>query len=142
MARVEDAGLLDLVADGALSDEVRARKLVVQAMRSGHYCGIAAGLLVEVDHKWSVETAEQNAATFGDLTGDDDKAALVGAFAESLTRFFTTGLFRLVPSRTASTSSPDGANRPSAAAPSTDDPAGSGLTPSDGSSTETAIASS
>lgn len=134
MAQVEDAGLLDLLSDSTVSDEARARKLIVRAMRSGLYCGIAAGLLVEIDKKWSVAEAEKNAEAFAELTSAEDKAALLDAFSESLTRFFTSGLFRSTPSRTASTR--DGKGQTDA--PSIDESEGSGQTPSDGSPTATA----
>jgi hypothetical protein len=104
VAQFEDAGLIDLASSGALeSNQAAARKVIVAAMGSGAYHRILAGLLVEADQKWSVESAEKNAAFFGELTDPEDKARLMPAFVETLPHFFRLAVGFSPPSPTAST---------------------------------------
>jgi len=106
MVQFEDAGLLDFVSkavDAKQVDESAGRRLVVEAMRSGVYHHIIAGLFVEKGSAWTPESAEKNALWFADLTAPEDKAEMLGAFVESLQRFFLNGVQSSPPLATSST---------------------------------------
>lgn len=144
MVQLEDAKLLGSVLGGLkeLGNENAARKLIIEAMRSGKFHHIAAGLLVDITaEKWTADAAEKNAEFFAELTSDEDKTAIMMAFVETLTRFFTTGVRSLTPSPTASPSTTASAAPPTPRTRgkrSTATRAGSGPTPHDGSPTATA----
>ena len=106
MARLEDAGILELLVKGTLGDESTGRKLIVQAMASGHYEAVIAGLLVEDKEKWTFESATANAEFFATLTKPDDKKALAELFGGVLIAFFQHGGRSWTPSPIASPPSP------------------------------------
>jgi hypothetical protein len=108
MVQLEDAGILALLAKGtgALDDASVLRGVIVQAMRSGKYHAIIAGLLVEDREKWTPDAAAENGEFFAELTSADDKQALASVFEGMLTAFFLNGVRSSTPSPTASAPSP------------------------------------
>jgi hypothetical protein len=93
MVQLEDAGILNLIAKGgaALKDQASVRSVIVQAMRSGKYHAIVAGLLVEDKEKWTPASAEQNGEFFAELSDPADKKAIAQVFEGMLTAFFLNG---------------------------------------------------
>jgi hypothetical protein len=106
MVQLEDAGVLALLTAGV--DETGLRRLIVEAIRSGKYHAIIAGLLIEVDTKWTPDAAVKNAEFFADLTDAEEKRVLGLVFEGVLAAFFLSGGRSLTPSPTASrTDAPD-----------------------------------
>jgi hypothetical protein len=143
MVVLEDAKILGATLKGIseLANEDAARKLVIETMRSGKFHHIVAGLLVEMDKKWSIDSAEANAEWFAELTAPEDKAAILSAFTEALLNFFLNGAPSSTPSPIVSAEKV-AIRRPNRARgkPSTATPADSGPMPPVGSQTATATA--
>lgn len=104
MVQLEDAGILGLLTQGvkAFEDDGAMRSVIAQAIRSNKYHHIAAGLLVEVDKKWTPADAEQNAEFFAELTAPDDKRQIAAAFEGLLLGFFQNAVQSSKPSPTSS----------------------------------------
>jgi hypothetical protein len=104
MVQLEDAGILALISKGAdaFADGSVVRTLIVQAMRSGKYHAIIAGLLVEDKEPWTAESATKNGEFFAELTSPEDKQELSKIFEGMLTAFFLNGGRSSTPSPTAS----------------------------------------
>lgn len=108
MVQLEDAKILGATLKGLaeLGNEEGARKLVIETMRSGKFHHIVAGLLVEMETKWSIDAAEKNAEWFAELTNPEDKAAILNAFVAALMDFFLNGAPSSTPSETVSLETP------------------------------------
>ena len=142
MVQLEDAGILKLLTQGAkaFADEDAVRRIIAQALRSGKYHHIVAGLLVEDGTKWTPAGAEQNAEYFADVTDPDEKKQIADTFEAMLLSFFQHGAPSLTPSTTVSETTADAPTPIKRGRRSTATRAAVGRTARGGSQTATATA--
>lgn len=131
-ATISDTGLVDIVAGmiataraddtpdvEARRNEDMARKLVIEAYRTGTLFHVVAGWLTEVGTKWTIKDANANGEAFGELTDEDEQTQLSTAFVEAITHFFTKAVRSLTPTATFSANQPERPSRSASDAPST-----------------------
>jgi hypothetical protein len=83
------AGVLEVMRQKDMTAEERAEKTLTLIMDTGRTFRVLAGMLTEEGKKWSRESAELNAARFGEITDNKEKLLMREYVVEFVAVFFS-----------------------------------------------------
>lgn len=108
-AAIEDAGIDKVFTEVQNADQLTqmAKRMIVQAYKSGKLWDVLAGVLIEKNIPWSHEYAASTARFFSNLTRNEDKEALNETMAGVVVGFFASAANSFTISQKSSLSDPD-----------------------------------
>ncbi len=84
-------GVMEIVSDPRLGSDEKNKQLLINIMLSGDASNILAALVTETGKTWTMKDANANAAMFGDIVDEQEKALMRNALVGFVAAFFRSG---------------------------------------------------